>query len=108
MGGMLYGLAGPTRHITLGHERASEIGADWGNLSCRRVDDRVVITRPAAPAVFIDCGDAYGGAAEELTERPGRFTTRIRHRFPITEVHDAFHLALSPGAAKKAVVTFGD
>jgi hypothetical protein len=117
MGGMLYGLAGPTRHITLGRGRASEIGADWGNLSCRRVDDRVIAAQTESVAVTQRCPSDAGtppasnvapDAAWIPTERAGRFTKRISHRFPITEVHDAFQLALSPGAAKKAVVTFGD
>ena len=93
MGGMAYGPLGSTRHMTLGHEPASKIAGVAG-APCPRFDDRVAITEWAAPAETIDYGSTCA--------RP------IIHRFAITEVHDAGQLALSPGSAAKAVVTFGD
>lgn len=96
MGGMPYGPAGPARRVTLGHEPASEIGAVGGSVSCPKVD-----IRQGYPTEICE-------VSPQLAERAGRFTKLISHRFPMTEVHDAFQLALSPGAAKKAVVTFGD
>jgi len=44
----------------------------------------------------------------QLAQHAGRFAKLINHRFPFTEVHDAFQLALTPGAAEKVVVTVGD
>jgi hypothetical protein len=38
----------------------------------------------------------------------GRSARPISFRFAITEVHDAFQLALNSRAAAKVVVTFGD
>jgi hypothetical protein len=136
MGGMPYGLDGPTRQMTLGHEPASKIGAAGAIVICPKVDDRVLITR-GAPAGFTECGGAYRGAAEDLlvenanagrrvaafratlpfelakqsphlAEHAGRSAELISHLFPITEVHDAFKLALSPGAAEKVVVSLSD
>ncbi|MGW2965027.1 zinc-dependent alcohol dehydrogenase [Streptomyces sp. NPDC001220] len=42
----------------------------------------------------------------ELVEHHERFAKLISHRVPFTEVHHAFELALTPGAAEKVVVTF--
>ena len=117
MGGMPYGLAGPTRQITLGHEPASEIGADGGNAGAAPVGDVVVFggawiglgaMLPNDMTTFATQGYFTEIYSTQLTEQAGRFTKPTSHRFPTTEVHDAFQLALSPGAAKKAIVTFGD
>ena len=117
MGGMPYGLAGPTRQTTLGHEPASDIGAVEGNLSARPAGDVVLfdgawIGLGAMPGSGIVASRGYLAeiyeVSPQLTEQAGRFTKLISRRIPATEVHDAFQLALSPGAAKKAVVTFGD
>ncbi|WP_220214348.1 zinc-dependent alcohol dehydrogenase [Streptomyces shenzhenensis] len=42
----------------------------------------------------------------ELVEHHERFAKLISHRVPFTDVHRAFELALTPGAAEKVVVTF--
>ena len=42
----------------------------------------------------------------ELVEHHERFAQLISHRVPFTDVHRAFELALTPGAAEKVVVTF--
>ncbi|MFC8517294.1 zinc-binding dehydrogenase [Streptomyces sp. NPDC057257] len=44
----------------------------------------------------------------ELAEHRDRFARLISHRVPFAEVHRAFELALTPGAAEKVVVTFED
>ena len=109
MGGMPYGLAGPTRQMTLGHEPASEIGAAGADVTCPRVDDPVATTQSAASSWIDDRRGAYGGVADDgLVDNAGRSARSMSHRFATTEVHDAVQLALSPGAAAKAVVTFGD
>lgn len=97
MGGMPHGLAGPTRQVTLCHEPPSEIGAGGADVMCPNVDDQVVVTPRAAPAGFIDAEASLAGDVVVFGAA-----------FPTTEVHDAFQLAPCPGAAKKAVVTFGD
>ncbi|MFJ9565751.1 zinc-binding dehydrogenase [Streptomyces fuscichromogenes] len=42
----------------------------------------------------------------ELVEHHERFAKLISHRVPFADVHRAFELALTPGAAEKVVVTF--
>ncbi|MEU9239536.1 zinc-binding dehydrogenase [Streptomyces sp. NPDC048385] len=42
----------------------------------------------------------------ELVEHHERFAKLISHRVPFTDVHRAFELARTPGAAEKVVVTF--
>jgi (R,R)-butanediol dehydrogenase / meso-butanediol dehydrogenase / diacetyl reductase len=42
----------------------------------------------------------------ELVEHHERFARLISHRVPFADVHRAFELALTPGAAEKVVVTF--
>ncbi|MEW1779800.1 zinc-binding dehydrogenase [Streptomyces sp. NPDC086777] len=42
----------------------------------------------------------------ELVEHQDRFAKLISHRVPFADVHRAFELALTPGAAEKVVVTF--
>ncbi|MCT9075595.1 zinc-dependent alcohol dehydrogenase [Streptomyces fulvoviolaceus] len=44
----------------------------------------------------------------ELAEHRDRFAELISHRVPFSEVHRAFELALTPGAAEKVIVTFDD
>ncbi|MFI6247355.1 zinc-binding dehydrogenase [Streptomyces sp. NPDC051016] len=44
----------------------------------------------------------------ELAEHQERFARLISHRVPFAEVHRAFELALTPGAAEKVVVTYDD
>ena len=44
----------------------------------------------------------------ELVEHRERFAKLISHRVPFSEVGRAFELALTPGAAEKVVVTFGE
>jgi 2-desacetyl-2-hydroxyethyl bacteriochlorophyllide A dehydrogenase len=44
----------------------------------------------------------------ELVEHQERFAKLISHRVPFSDVGHAFELALTPGAAEKVVVTFGD
>ncbi|MFG2937065.1 zinc-binding dehydrogenase [Streptomyces sp. NPDC048282] len=44
----------------------------------------------------------------ELAEHQERFARLISHRVPFAEVHRAFGLALTPGAAEKVVVTYDD
>jgi hypothetical protein len=98
MGGMPYGLAGPTPQTNLGRATPpfEAAQAEPPAVSERWPNDAV-----AAPTETCE-------VSSQLTEQARRFTKLIIHRVPITEVHDAFQLALSPGAAKNAVVTFGD
>jgi len=98
MGGIPHGLAGSTRRLTLCHEPASGIGAGGADITCPRVDDRVATT--AAIAVT---RRGLTGAGP----LPAGDVVVFDAAVPTTEVHDAFQLALCPGAAKKAVVTFG-
>ncbi|MEW1722055.1 zinc-binding dehydrogenase [Streptomyces sp. NPDC093109] len=44
----------------------------------------------------------------EIAEHHERFAKLISHRVPFSEAERAFDLALTPGAAEKVVVTFGD
>ena len=44
----------------------------------------------------------------ELGAHQDRFAKLISHRVPFSEVERAFDLALTPGAAEKVIVTFGD
>ncbi|WP_371667925.1 zinc-binding dehydrogenase [Streptomyces sp. NBC_00289] len=44
----------------------------------------------------------------ELAEHKDLFARLISHRIPFAEVDRAFELAMTPGAAEKVVVTFGD
>lgn len=44
----------------------------------------------------------------ELVEHQDRFAKLISHRVAFSDVGQAFELALTPGAAEKVVVTFGD
>jgi len=126
MGGMPYGLAGPTAQTTgratLHLQVAAQIesraliqccpydaeaprggdGAESNAASSRLAsNDMSRFVAPRYPAEIYEVGP-------QPTEQSCRFTKLINRRFPTTEVHDAFPLALSSGAAKKAVVTFGD
>ena len=97
MGGMLYGLAGPTPHAILGRATLP-VEAAWTEPTAVTERSKDAVAPPTEIYEF----------RSQLSEQTGRFTKLIIRRFPITEVHDAFQLALSPGAAKNAVVTFGD
>jgi len=44
----------------------------------------------------------------DIAEHQHRFSRLISHRVPFSDVNRAFQLALTPGAAQKVVVTFGD
>ncbi|WP_194830002.1 zinc-binding dehydrogenase [Nocardia sp. XZ_19_231] len=44
----------------------------------------------------------------ELAEHADRFEKLISHRVPFAEIDRAFELAMTPGAAEKVVVTYGD
>jgi (R,R)-butanediol dehydrogenase/meso-butanediol dehydrogenase/diacetyl reductase len=44
----------------------------------------------------------------EIAEYQQRFARLISHRVPFSDVGRAFQLALTPGAAQKVIVTFGD
>jgi (R,R)-butanediol dehydrogenase/meso-butanediol dehydrogenase/diacetyl reductase len=44
----------------------------------------------------------------ELAEHQHLFAQLISHQLPFTDVEQAFHLALTPGAAEKVVVTFDE
>jgi len=44
----------------------------------------------------------------QLAEHWDRFAKLISHRVPFTDAERAFHIALTPGAAEKVIVTFGD
>ncbi|MCX5561407.1 zinc-binding dehydrogenase [Streptomyces sp. NBC_00038] len=44
----------------------------------------------------------------EIAEHHERFAKLISHRVPFSEVEHAFELTMTPGAAEKVVVTFGD
>ncbi|HEY3005618.1 MAG TPA: hypothetical protein VGJ44_24945, partial [Kribbellaceae bacterium] len=44
----------------------------------------------------------------QLAEHWERFAQLISHRVPFSDVEHAFQLALTPGAAEKVIVTFGD
>ncbi len=79
MGGMPYGLVGPTAQTT---------GRATFHLDVAAQTESLALTQ---------CCPHDAGVP-----RP------FNRRFPTTEGHDAFQLALSSGAAKKAVVTFGD
>lgn len=124
MGGMPHDPAGQTRHTTLDHDPAAEITAARVGAIGSEVDARVIIKPQAAPSAITDCGGAHVGIemtiiasrgyptriyefGPQVTTYARRLTNRISHRFHVTEVHDAFQLALTPGAAKKAVATFG-
>ncbi|WP_406472581.1 zinc-binding dehydrogenase [Streptomyces sp. NBC_01615] len=45
---------------------------------------------------------------QEIAEHHERFAKLISHRIPFAEAERAFELTLTPGAAEKVVVTFGD
>ncbi|WP_330307837.1 MULTISPECIES: zinc-binding dehydrogenase [unclassified Streptomyces] len=45
---------------------------------------------------------------QEIAEHHERFAKLISHRVPFAEAERAFELTLTPGAAEKVVVTFGD
>lgn len=98
MGGMLYGLAGPTPQANLGRATLP--------FEAAQTEPTAVSERFPSDTV-VPATESYG-VGSQLTEQAGRFTKPITHRFPVTEVHDAFQLAFSPGAAKNPVVTFGD
>jgi len=44
----------------------------------------------------------------QLAEHRDRFAKLISHRVAFTDAERAFHIALTPGAAEKVIVTFGD
>jgi Alcohol dehydrogenase GroES-like domain len=135
MGGMPHGPAGQTWQTTLGHELAGEIAAARADVTGPKIDDRGVITPRTAPSRIINCAGAAdyalirNDAARGVAACPGALSVEvapcptevvdvgpqlaehaelISRRFPVPEVHDAFQLALTTGAAKKAVVTSGD
>jgi len=62
------------------------------------------------------CGPARRGTISnrdlqdhpEIAEYQQRFSRLISHRVPFCGAGRAFQLALTPGAAEKVIVTFGD
>ncbi len=44
----------------------------------------------------------------DLTEQDGRFAKLCCHRFPCSDTHDAFQIALAPKAAENFVLTVRD
>jgi threonine dehydrogenase-like Zn-dependent dehydrogenase len=59
---------------------------------------------PGPPDVLIQIFEV----TPRLAEHQDRFARLISHRVPFTDVHHAFQLALTPGAAEKIIVAVAD
>jgi threonine dehydrogenase-like Zn-dependent dehydrogenase len=115
LGGMPAGPDGQTRPIFLGHEPAGEIIEAGAAVTGLKPGDQVVVN-PADKAVVFGAGPiglgvtiwlklagvAHVAVADVI---PARL---ISHRIPFADVHHAFQLALTPGAAEKVTVAAGE